>query len=133
MINFMDVPLRGEADFCKDLFQVIVLLRNVVTLLQWAIPIGLVLFGMIDLGKAVIAGKEDEMKKAQGTLIKRVIYGIAIFLVITIVTFVVNLVGGPNWKTCWEDAANGEYEGTAETNKTDVEDDCIKKSSGLQA
>ena len=101
------MEIQTTTDFCNGLFDVVVLLRNVVTLLQWAIPIGLVLFGMLDLGKAVIAGKEDEMKKAQGTLIQRVIYAIAIFLIITIVTFVVGLVGGPDWKTCWEDVLDG--------------------------
>ena len=94
MINFM-------VDFCKDLGPIITLLKNIVRLLQWLIPMGLILFGMLDLGKAVIAGKEDEMKKAQGTLIKRVIYAIAIFLVVTIVTFVRGLVGSTDWKECW--------------------------------
>ena len=86
MINFM-------VDYCGGLDQVIVLLKNVVRVLQFLIPIGLILYGMLDLGKAVIAGKEDEMKKAQGTLIKRLIYAIAIFLVVTIDTFVKGLVG----------------------------------------
>lgn len=94
MINFM-------ADFCGDLEQVITLLKNVVKLFQWGIPMVLIIFGMIDLGKAVIAGKEDEMKKAQNTLIKRVIYAIAIFLVVTIVTFAMGLVGSTDWKDCW--------------------------------
>ena len=94
MINFM-------VDYCGGLDQVIVLLKNVVRVLQFLIPIGLILYGMLDLGKAVIAGKEDEMKKAQGTLIKRVIYAIAIFLVVTIVTFVMGLVGSTDWKECW--------------------------------
>ena len=112
------MEIQTTTDFCKGLFDVIVLLRNGDTLLQWLIPLGLVLFGMFDLGKAVIAGKEDEMKKAQGTLIKRVIYAIAIFLIITIVTFVVGLVGGPDWKTCWEEAADGKNNGSAITDKT---------------
>ena len=119
--------IQSTGDFCVGLFDVIVLLRNVVSLLQWIIPLGLVLFGILDLGKAVIAGKEDEMKKAQGTLIKRVIYAIAIFLVITIVTFVTGLIGSPDWKTCWTDAADGKYDGTKDNinNKNDnVEDDC---------
>ena len=120
------MEIQTTTDFCNGLFDVVVLLRNVVTLLQWAIPIGLVLFGMLDLGKAVIAGKEDEMKKAQGTLIKRVIYAIAIFLVITFVTFVVGLVGGPDWKSCWNDAADGKIDmvntGTGTTNDLDCSD-----------
>ena len=87
--------------FCTELGPIITLLKNVVTLLQWLIPIGLIIFGMLDLGKAVIAGKEDEMKKAQGTLIKRVIYAVAVFLVVTLVSFVMGLVGSTEWKECW--------------------------------
>lgn len=89
-------------DICRDLGDVIGLLKNFVTLLQWAIPIGLIIFGMLDLGKAVVAGKEDEMKKAQNTLIKRVIYAVAVFLVVTLVSFVMGLVGSNDWKECWQ-------------------------------
>lgn len=87
--------------FCTELGPIINLLKNLVTLLQWLIPIGLIIFGMLDLGKAVIAGKEDEMKKATGTLVKRVIYAIAVFLVVTIVSFAMGLVGSRDWKQCW--------------------------------
>lgn len=88
-------------DFCTGLSDVIILLKNFVRLLQWLIPMALILFGLIDLGKAVIAGKEDEMKKAQGTLIKRCIYAVAVFLVVTIVSFVMGMVGSTEWKQCW--------------------------------
>lgn len=88
--------------FCDDLGPVIALLKSVVNLLQWGIPIVLILMGMIDLGKAVISSKEDEMKKAQSTLIKRVIYAVAVFLVVTIVSFAMGLVGGNDWKDCWK-------------------------------
>ena len=70
------------------------------------VPILLVIYGMLDLGKAVIAGKEDEMKKATGTLIKRVLYAIAVFLVVTIVSFVMGLVGSTEWKQCWNNVGN---------------------------
>lgn len=88
-------------DFCTELGPIISLLKKLVTLLQFLIPIGLIIFGMLDLGKAVIAGKEDEMKKATGTLVKRVIYAIAVFLVVTIVSFAMGLVGSDDWKQCW--------------------------------
>ena len=96
--------------YCTDLAPVIRLVKSVITLIQWGIPFVLILFGMIDLGKAVMSSKEDEMKKAQTTLIKRVIYAVAVFLVVTLVMFVMNLVsdaevkGDPNtndWQTCW--------------------------------
>ena len=100
-MNFM-------VNFCDDLGPVITLLKNVIRLLQWGIPMVLILFGMLDLGKAVMAGKEDEMKKAQSTLIKRVIYAVAVFLVVTIVSFAMGLVGSTDWKSCWNGVGTTE-------------------------
>lgn len=56
---------------------------NVVSIL---VVVLLIVLGTIDFGKAVIASKEDEIKKAQGAFIKRIIVGVLIFLVPTIVT-----------------------------------------------
>ena len=98
-------------DNCENLRPIISVIKAVVSIFQFVIPVLLILFGLIDLGKAVIAGKEDEMKKAQTTLIKRVIYAIALFLVVTIVIFVMGLlpVGGDDgvdttWEQCWRNS-----------------------------
>ena len=95
-------------NYCDGLKPVIKLVSSVVKLIQFGIPIMLILFGMIDLGKAVMSSKEDEMKKAQGTLLKRFIYAVAVFLVVTLVTFVMGMVGDSgtksdttSWSTCW--------------------------------
>lgn len=111
IINFLIDYCSGEA----SLAPVIKLATNVVKILQFAIPLALILFGMIDLGKAVVAGKEDEMKKAQGTLIKRFIYAVLIFFVVTLVTFVMSVVGESakeagdnNWSSCWSDCWKGD-------------------------
>ena len=93
-----------SATDCGGLLKVVQVIRNVIDLFKILIPIGLILFGLIDLGKAVIAGKEDEMKKAQGTLIKRVIYAVAVFLVVQFVIFATGLVGEDEWQTCWQSA-----------------------------
>lgn len=69
------------------------ILGSIVTLIQIAVPILLVILGMLDLGKAVTSQKEDEIKKAQSILIKRLIYGVLIFLVIAIVKFILGIVG----------------------------------------
>ena len=97
-------------DYCTELGPIVTLAKNVVKLFQWGIPMVLIIFGMLDLGKAVIAGKEDEMKKAQGTLIKRVIYAVAVFLVVTIVSFAMGLVGSTDWKNCWNDTGRANVE-----------------------
>ena len=107
--------LLKTIDVCGDLGSVIKILKAVYVLLQWAIPIILILFGAIDLGKAVIASKEDEMKKAQGTLIKRIVYAVLIFFLFFIVNLVIGLVADATngttervdkstWAECWKSA-----------------------------
>lgn len=97
------------ADGCStkyaSLEPVFYLLKNVINLIKIFVPILLVLFGTLDLAKAVIAGKEEEMKKSQSVLIKRIIYGVAVFLVVTLVQFVMGFIGkGNEWYQCWDEA-----------------------------
>ena len=110
MLNFMNIINFLEIDCGENgLGPIINILHSVVSLIQFGVPILLIVFGMLDLGKAVMAGKEDEMKKAQGTLIRRVIYAVAVFLVVTLVTFVMGIVSDANakdadttsWIECW--------------------------------
>ena len=66
-------------DICSDLGPLINLIKHgIIPLIQIGIPIILIVLGMLDLGKAVVASKEDEIKNAQKMLIKRCIYAIAI-------------------------------------------------------
>ena len=51
---------------------------------------------MIDLGKAVVGSKDDEIKKAAKSLGMRVLAGIVIFFVPTIVGFAFSLADGFN-------------------------------------
>ena len=103
---------------CTDLLPLIRLIKNgIIPLVQIGIPIILIILGMLDLGKAVIASKEDEIKSAQKMLIKRCIYAVAIFFVVLIVTLVFGLLSkagtdsqgnnlgeqGASWKNCWND------------------------------
>lgn len=66
--------------------------KVIYTLLQIGIPIALVIFGMLDLMKAVTAQKEDEIKKGQQTLIKRLISAALVFFVFAIVKALVSVV-----------------------------------------
>ena len=102
-------------DQCDNLLPLIRLIKNgIIPLIQIGIPIILILLGMLDLGKAVIASKEDEIKAAQKMLVKRAIYALAIFFVVLIVQVVFGLLSstgdskiesqGANWKTCWNKA-----------------------------
>lgn len=63
-----------------------------VTLIQIGVPIILIVWGMLDLGKAVMAQKEDEIKKGQQTFIKRLTAAAIVFFVVVIVKLLVGLV-----------------------------------------
>lgn len=66
-------------------------INNILNIIKFIVPGLVVLLGTIDLSKAVLAGNEDEMKKAQKTFIKRVILGACVFLVPTIVNLIMTI------------------------------------------
>ena len=68
------------------------LVRTVVTFIEIFVPVILVILGMIDIFKAVIAQKDDDMKKAQGILIKRFIYAVLVFFIVFLVKFVFSTI-----------------------------------------
>lgn len=65
-----------------------------IQIIKIAVPILLIIWGMLDLGKAVMAQKEDEIKKGQQTFIKRLIAAAIVFFVIVIAEFLVDLLAG---------------------------------------
>lgn len=100
-------------DACNGLLPVVQFIRRgVFPIIQIGIPILLILMGSIDLGKAVMSSDDKEIKGATGKLIKRVIYAVAIFFVVTIVTLVMNLFTNVDddmgnttgWAACWKAA-----------------------------
>ena len=77
------------------------LISTIVTLVKVGVPILLIIYGMLDLGKAVMAQKEDEIKKGWQTFIKRIIAAVVVFLVVFIVQLVFNLVAGNDKESLW--------------------------------
>ena len=97
---------------CDGLEPVIKIIRDgILKYVCILIPIGLLLFGVFDLGKAVIASDEKEVKAAQSRLIKRVIYAVLVFLVPQLVSLIMNVVAigvgdedTTSWSRCWTKA-----------------------------
>ena len=79
------------------------LTSTIVDLLKIGVPVLLIIFGMLDLGKAVMAQKEDEIKRGQQMFVKRLIAAAIVFFVVVIVQFVVQLVDAsdPNGTDTW--------------------------------
>lgn len=72
--------------------QIANVIGTIINLIKIAVPILLIIFGMLDLGKAVMAQKEDEIKKGQQMFVKRLIAAAIVFFVVVIVQFAINLV-----------------------------------------
>ena len=105
------------ADNCEGLGPIVRVIKfGLFPIVQIGIPILLIVYGTIDLGKAVIASDEKDVKAAQGRLIKRFIYAAAVFFIVTLVSILMGIVaqgtsdeeqkgventGG--WWSCWRD------------------------------
>lgn len=85
--------------------------HTVILVIQIAVPVLLVIFGMMDLFKGITAQKEDEIKKGQQLFIKRLISAALIFFVIVIVKLLVSFAAGGDSKTIM-DCANCFINGT---------------------
>lgn len=64
----------------------------IVTIVEIAVPVVLVIFGMMDLFKGVTASKEEEMKKGTKMLVKRIVLAFIIFFIFVITRLVVSVV-----------------------------------------
>jgi nitric oxide reductase large subunit len=102
--------LIGALDACGGLLPLVRVVVQLIKIFMIVIPIALIIYGTIDLGKAVIASDEKEVKAAQSRLIKRFIYAALIFFVPMLVGVVMNVisVGGEgdtaSWENCWRAA-----------------------------
>lgn len=90
------------------------IVSTIIKAIQIVVPVLLIVFGSIDLVKGVIAQKEDEIKKGQQTLVKRLIAGAIVFFVIALVKILIGFVSdnggvwdcackfvyGPNSSSC---------------------------------
>lgn len=105
-------PINDQA--CHGLlFLVKIVRRGVFPILQIGIPIILIVLGTLDLAKAVIASDEKQVKAAQSSLIKRCIYAVAVFFIVTLVNVILSMVstvagdsatGITDWRACWNAA-----------------------------
>lgn len=107
----------GALDNCGGLKPLVKLVKHgLMPIVQIVIPIILIVYGVIDLGKAVIASDEKEIKTAQNRLIKRCIYAGLIFFVVTLVSVIMDIVASgsstdttgmdaTSWSGCWKSAA----------------------------
>ncbi len=92
-----------------DLLSVMVIVKKIMDLLQIIAPVGLIIFASIDIIKAVISSKQDEIYKKLHMIPKRVFAAIIIFFVPVIIDLVMNLADNTfEYAACFENATE-EY------------------------
>jgi ABC-type spermidine/putrescine transport system permease subunit II len=91
--------LLGDAStaastFCRDTSEILQLLGWALTIFKIIIPLIIIALGLVDLGKAAVSSKPEEIKKSATSLMWRLVGGIVIFFVPTIVMLVFGFVSG---------------------------------------
>lgn len=81
-------------NFCWETRDIWHFIGMVLFIFKIAIPILLIIFGMMDLGKAVVASDDKEIKNATTKLAKRAVAGVVIFFIPTLVGAIFSLVAG---------------------------------------
>lgn len=66
--------------------------RTIVTLIKIAVPLVLIIMGMLDILKSVIASDEKKIAEGKTKFLKRMIPAALVFFVVTILQFLVNIV-----------------------------------------
>ncbi|MBQ9853951.1 MAG: hypothetical protein IJO57_02835 [Bacilli bacterium] len=94
--------LADSVDLCNSSagYKLFGFLGHIINFIQIAVPVIIIVMGTIDLVKALIAQKPDEMKQAQSILIKRLIIGVVIFFVPMIVKFLIGMVNDDMDNAC---------------------------------
>lgn len=110
-------------DACAGLGNFIGLAKIVVKILQIIVPIALIIWGSLDMLKAIIAGDEKKISAARKPLIQRFVSAVIVFLIPWLFNVIIGLVaqgsGTTNWTTCWRDGT-ATWDGS--TIQTDIDD-----------
>lgn len=65
---------------------VIALVGYFIQIIYWIVPIVIIILGMTDYAKAIISNDEKSLTKATSTLVRRIVSGIVIFMVPTLIS-----------------------------------------------
>ncbi len=112
-------------ELCEDgglISTLVSIVKTIFTIIQFGVPAVLIILCAIDMFKAMTNGDDKEVKKAQKTAIRRLIYALVIFLIIPIITLVLNTVNSivnvdgvgdakSTWNTflaCWGYKSSGK-------------------------
>ena len=81
-------------EFCSNTIEVWKLVGKILFVVKIVIPLLVIIFGLIDIGKSVVAEKPEEIKKSFKSFLFRLGAAVAIFFIPYIVSFGLTLASG---------------------------------------
>lgn len=126
---FMANAHAAELDFCVQTSAIWQLVGYAILILKILVPIVIIIFGIIDFAKAVVNEKDDNISTAAGMLLRRILIGIFILFIPTIVSMIFNAIAasseamqaGEACNICLtspRDSACESYKATAKANRS---------------
>lgn len=116
MSNLVQVLEYNIGD-CYGLQPIISLIKALLNILQIVVPILLIVWGSLDLGKAVMANDDKEIKGATSKLIKRAVAAVIVFFIPWLVELIMGIVASnsneeantaTSFADCWRNGQSTE-------------------------
>lgn len=105
-MNLLSLGAFDISSFCNEMKDIVQLIGYILMVVKIAIPLLIIALGIFDFGKAVVAEKEDEIKKQTKRLLYRVVAGVVIFFIPTLVLWIFKVfvtdyeTDAESFKTC---------------------------------
>mgnify|MGYP004479963191 FL=1 len=95
---------------CSEEMQMLMgIVISILNVVNFFVPIVLIVFCTIDIFKIIVSKKEDEVKKLRKDVLMKIVYCIIIYLIPFLVPFILKLVSNlvpmdydASWKECWD-------------------------------
>ena len=114
-----------------EILRVVYFFTILIDIVKIVVPLGLIIFGLIDFSKAAISSDEGAQKKSGQLFLKRLLYGVLIFAIPWIIEVLMVTIGNltednatTNFTDCLENANSSCIEALDSGNITTVRETC---------
>ncbi len=127
ILDTVNTTICGGFEVPDTLFNAV---ATIIRLIKIVVPILLIIWGMIDFAKSVIAKKEEDIKNYRKAFVSRLISALLVFLVIWIVQLALSLVSGVEKQSHVEGQTTGDIWACSKKfiNGVDTEDKVVDDS-----
>lgn len=108
MIQILDSVVNVESACYGFDFLIRIIKDGIFPIVQVVIPIILIVLCTFDLGRAVIGSDDKENKKLFKRILRRLVFAILIFFIVTVINLIFTMVGNITenedlirWSQCW--------------------------------